>query len=41
LNGDENAGGWRTQLPPNYSDKFADPDRPRILRIKVFTHKEK
>jgi len=38
LNGDENAGGWRAQLPPNYSDKFANPDRPRILRIKLFAH---
>jgi len=39
LNGDENAGGWRAQLPPNYSDKFAKPDEPRILRIKLFSHR--
>jgi hypothetical protein len=39
LNGDENAGGWRAQLPPNSSDKFANPDRPRILRIKLFAHR--
>ena len=39
LNGDETAANSRAQLPPNYGDKFANPDLPGILRVKVFSHR--
>jgi len=39
LNGDETGAHSRAQLPPNYGDKFASPDVPRILRVKVFSHR--
>jgi len=39
LNGDETAGGWRAQLPANYSDKYADLDAPWVVRVKVCTHR--
>ena len=36
LNGDETGGGYRVQLPPNLRNTFADPVRPRILRVRVY-----
>jgi len=38
LNGDETAGGTRAQLPPNYGDQYADPGKPRIIRVRVYQY---
>lgn len=38
LNGDETAGGKRAQLPPNYGDQYADPGKPRVIRVRVYQY---
>ncbi|MEJ2051677.1 MAG: DUF5597 domain-containing protein [Calditrichota bacterium] len=38
LNGDETAGGKRAQLPPNYGNQFAEPGKPRVIRVKVYQY---
>jgi beta-galactosidase GanA len=38
LNGDETGAHWQAKLPPNTSDIFANPDVPRILRVKLYRH---
>jgi len=38
LNGDETAAHWVAKLPPNDHDRFAGPDRPRILRVTLYRH---
>ena len=29
---------WQAKLPPNTSDVFANPDVPRILRVRLYRH---
>ena len=36
LNGDETAGGYRAQLPPNYRNAHERPMQPCILRVRVY-----
>lgn len=38
LNGDETGANYRAKLPPNTSNQFLTPAKPRILRVKVYRH---
>ena len=38
LNGDETGANYRARIPPNPSNAFLDPTRPRILRVRVYRH---
>lgn len=38
LNGDETGANYRAKIPPNPSNAFLDPTRPRILRVRVYRH---
>jgi Domain of unknown function (DUF5597) len=38
LNGDETSANWQAKVPPNAGDSFADPDVPRILRVRLIRH---
>ena len=38
LNGDETSAHWLAKLPPNYRDRFAGSDKPRILRVTLYRH---
>lgn len=38
LNGDESSAGYRARIPPNTSNAFLDPSKPRILRVRVYRH---
>jgi hypothetical protein len=36
LNGDETGANYRAKIPPNPSNTFLDPSKPRILRVRVY-----
>ena len=38
LNGDETGANYRAKIPPNPSNLFLDPTKPRILRVRVYRH---
>ena len=38
LNGDETGANYRARIPPNPSNLFLDPAKPRILRVRVYRH---
>jgi len=38
LNGDETGANCRAKIPPNPSNLFLNPTKPRILRVRVYRH---